>query len=86
MDLAEAFLQAIGAGLNLLLAANDPRKEAVKLSKEWRELKDGYYSEKNKADPDMAVLDDYRNRIRLLGCSFTAIASAPGKQDVSVSP
>lgn len=79
MDLVTALFGSLEAGLKLW-----GTKEARKYLDEWLWLKEAYYAEKRKPDPNMALLDDYERRLVLLSSAFTT--AALGGQTTPVQP
>lgn len=64
----------------ILLNTHEARKDRDKLLS----LREKYYAEKNKADPNMAELDDLEHRIFLFCNAVTA--PAPGGQAAKAAP
>lgn len=79
MDYVGMVMKILEAGLQLW-----NEKEATKYRDELMQLKKDYYAEKNKLDPNMALLDDIEFRLWVLSGNF-ATASAPGKPTTPVS-
>lgn len=68
--MVEALMSLVGSTIELLVV-----KEKNKYRDKWLRLKRDYYEEKNKADPDMAVLDNIEFELFLLSSTVSVEAS-----------
>lgn len=71
MDAISALFKALEAGLSIWLS-----KEKTKYTDRLLKIKEDYYREKTKADPNMAVLDDLEFQLFLLSSTFATSAAS----------